>query len=215
MLKLSCSSPIIGLLCLLLVSCSGVQVVDPEAGEKSAAAVSGVYDAAVDEYRIGVDDRVQVNVWRNPDLSVIVPVRPDGKISIPLIGDIQAGGFTPNQGAENIRSKLEKYVRDPNVTVILTELRSHEFLSRIRVTGAVTTPTSLPYRPGMTVLDAVLSAGGINEFASPDRTKVYRKTQAGTEMITVRLGQILLKGKLVTNVNLRPGDIVTVPERLF
>lgn len=167
------------------------------------------------DYRIGVDDRVQVSVWRNPDLSVTVPVRPDGRISVPLIGDVQAGGLTPSQVAENIRSKLSVYIRDPSVAVILTELRSHEFLSRVRVTGAVRTPRSLAFRQGMTVLDAVLEAGGINDFAAPNRAKLYRKSKDKTEILDVELGDILNKGRLGTNVMLIPGDVITIPERLF
>lgn len=168
------------------------------------------------DYLIGVDDRLQVTVWRNPELSVIVPVRPDGKISVPLIGDVQAGGRTPEQVAQMIREKLSNYIREPQVTVILTELRSHEFLARVRVTGAVRTQRSLPYRQGMTVLDAVLEAGGINEFAAPNRTKLYRKVAPDkTEVYDVELGDILNKGRLETNYTLRPGDVITVPERLF
>ena len=86
-------------------------------------------------YRIGVDDRVQIAVWRNPELSVTAPVRPDGKISVPIIGDVEAGGRTPSEVAEIIKKRLSEYIREPNVVVILTELRSHEFLSRVRVTG--------------------------------------------------------------------------------
>ena len=167
------------------------------------------------DYRIGVDDVLQVTVWRNPELSVTVPVRPDGKISVPLIGDVQAGGNTPMQVAAIIKDKLSTYIREPNVAVILTQLRSHEFLSRVRVTGAVRTPRSMPYRQGMTVLDVVLEAGGINDFAVPNRTKVYRKLKAKIEIIDVDLGDILNKGKLETNVEIRPGDVVTIPERLF
>ena len=167
------------------------------------------------DYRIGVDDVLQVTVWRNPELSVTVPVRPDGKISVPLIGDVQAGGNTPMQVAAVIKDKLSAYIREPSVAVILTQLRSHEFLSRIRVTGAVRTPRSMPYRQGMTVLDVVLEAGGVNDFAVPNRTKVYRKLKNRVEVIDIDLGDILMKGKLETNIELKPGDVVTVPERLF
>jgi polysaccharide biosynthesis/export protein len=167
------------------------------------------------EYRIGVDDRIQVNVWRNPELSVNAPVRPDGKISAPLIGDVEAGGRTPAEVAESIKKQLATYIRDPNVAVIITELRSHEYLSRVRVTGAVRGPKSMSYRQGMTVLDVVLEAGGINDFASPNRTKLYRKVKGKTEVIEIELGDILNKGRLETNILLRPGDVITVPERLF
>lgn len=168
-----------------------------------------------DAYLIGVDDVLQVNVWRNEELSMSMPVRPDGKISMPLIGDVQAGGRTPEQVAADIRERLAVFIRDPNVTVILTELRNNEYISRVRVTGAVTTPSSLPYRQGMTVLDAVLASGGINEFAAPDRAKLYRRSQASTQVLPIQLGGILHEGKLSTNYKLMPGDIITVPERLF
>ncbi|SEL09886.1 polysaccharide export outer membrane protein [Pseudoxanthomonas sp. GM95] len=171
---------------------------------------------AVTDYRIGVDDQLKVSVWQNPDLSVTVPVRPDGKITVPLIGDVQAGGETPDAVAATIQEKLKSFVRDPQVAVILTELRSHEYLSRIRVTGAVRNPVSLPYRQGMTILDAVLAAGGTNEFAAPDKTELYRHGGDGvTQAYAVRLGRILQQGELETNYPVQPGDVVTVPQRAF
>lgn len=170
---------------------------------------------AVGAYRIGVDDEVKVAVWQNPGLDVSVPVRPDGKISVPLVGDVDAGGRTPEEVAAEIKEKLATYVRDPQVTVILTQLRSHEYLSRVRVTGAVRQAVSVPYRQGMTVLDAVLAAGGTNEFAAADRTELYRKEGEGTRAYAVRLDQILQKGELTTNYPVQPGDVITVPERTF
>ena len=183
-----------------------------------------VGDAGLDEqagfqknkpYRIGVDDQVEVNVWKNPELSVSAPVRPDGMISVPLIGDIQAGGKMPTEVAATIEEQLAVYIRNANVTVVVTDLRSHEFLSRVRVTGAVTTPSSMPYRPGMTVLDVVLEAGGPNDYAAPDSTKLYRKHGNETRIINIKLGRILNKGDLSSNIALEPGDIITIPERFF
>ncbi len=167
----------------------------------------------VDEYLIGVDDVVQISVWRNPDLDASVPVRPDGKISVPLIGDVQASGRTPEQVSESIKQELSVYIKNPLVAVILTELNSHEYLSRIRVTGAVRSPVTIAYRQGMTVLDAVLAAGGPNEFANPDRSRLIRKSGSDSGTFDVLLNQILNKGDLDTNYNLRPGDVITVPER--
>jgi polysaccharide export outer membrane protein len=167
------------------------------------------------DYRIGVDDRVQVSVWRNPELTVLAPVRPDGKIAVPIIGDVQVGGLTPSEVAESIKKRLSEYIREPNVAVIVTELRSHEFLSRVRVTGAVRTPRSINHRQGMTVLDAVLEAGGVTEFASPNRSRLFRKNQTKTEVFDIELDDILRKGRLETNLLLSPGDVITVPERLF
>lgn len=171
---------------------------------------------AVETYHIGVDDLVNVSVWRNPDLSVEVPVRPDGRISVPLIGDVEAGGKTPEEVAVDIEAKLATYIRDPQVAVILTQLRSHEYLSRVRVTGAVRQPVSLPWRQGMTVLDAVLAAGGVTEFAAADSTELYHKNDQGvTTAYPVRLQNILEEGRLQTNYPVQPGDVITVPERTF
>jgi len=170
---------------------------------------------AVETYRIGVDDLIKVSVWRNPELDATVPVRPDGKISLPLVGDVVAGGRTPDEVAADVKTRLGDYVRDPQVAVILTELRSHEYLSRVRVTGAVRQPVSITYRQGMTVLDAVLAAGGLTELASADRSELYRKDGGGTRQLDVRLGKIMKKGDLETNYAVQPGDIITVPERAF
>lgn len=169
----------------------------------------------ISEYRIGVDDTLNINVWRNAELSVTAPVRPDGKISMPLVGDVQAAGLSAENIAKNIQIQLSKFVRDPNVTIMVTGLRSHEYLTRLRITGAVNAPSSLNYRQGMTVLDAVLAAGSVNDFASPNSTKLYRKIKDKIYVISIHLGDILYKGKLKTNIELRPGDIITVPERLF
>jgi len=167
------------------------------------------------QYVIGVGDNLQVAVWRNPELSVTVPVRPDGMISTPLVGDIMAAGKPANKLASDIRVKLEGFVRSPEVTVIVTEASSSEFLRRVRVTGAVRTPISVPYRDGMTVLDLVLLAGGTNEFASGNGAKLYRKTDGVVKVFPVYLSDILNDGKVESNYPLTPSDIVTVPERNF
>ena len=196
------------LVALSMLAAAGIRAAEPNAPAPSTA-------QAVDVYHIGVDDMVQVSVWHNPDLSVTVPVRPDGRISVPLVGDVIAGGHTPEEVAAVIKEKLSAYVREPQVAVILTELRSHEYLSRVRVTGAVRQPVSIPYRQGMTVLDAVLAANGTTEFAAPDRTELFRKEGEATKSFDVRLDKILKKGELSTNYPVRPGDIITVPERAF
>ncbi len=195
-------------LSLLLAACAS-------GGPSPAGAPPAQLPAAIDTYLIGVDDIVQVTVWRNPELGITVPVRPDGKISVPLVGDVPAGGLTPEQVAKDIQEKLSAYVRDPQVSVMLTDLRSHEYLSRVRVTGAVQQAISIPYRQGMTVLDAVLAAGGVTEFSAPDRTDLHRKTSDGTQSYDVRLDLILERGDLATNYPVAPGDVITVPERKF
>ena len=168
-----------------------------------------------EEYRIGVDDQVQITVWGNDALSVNMPVRPDGKVSMPLIGDVQAGGLTSEEMATEIGTQLAEYMRSPNVTVQVTELRSHEYLSRVRVTGAVQTQTSLPYRQGMTILDLVLAAGGVTEFAAPGRTMLQRTAAGETKVYKINLDRLLNRGDVGSNVRLAPGDTVTVPQRAF
>jgi polysaccharide export outer membrane protein len=195
----------------LLAGCSG-NVID-EATNKLIQ--KNFAFSSVNAYFIGVDDMLQINVWKNPDVSVTVPVRPDGKISVPLVGDVVAGGKEPMEVAEEIRQSLSKFIREPQVAVILTQLNSHEFISRVRITGAVNRPSSLPFRQGMTVLDAMLQAGGINDFAAANSARLYRKEGNETEQYDIYLNDILNSGQLETNYMLLPGDIITVPERLF
>jgi len=168
-----------------------------------------------EEYRIGVGDALQISVWRNPELSTGVPVRPDGKISLPLIGDIMAANLTATQLSSNIVAGLENYVRNPQVTVIVSNPSSSDFQRRVRITGAVGSPQSIPYRDGMTVLDLVLLAGGPNEFASANKAKLYRKVNGETKVYPIYLGDLIQNGKVETNYPLQPSDIVTVPERSF
>lgn len=199
-------------LCLSLILAACATTHGPTAG---APPTDGIQATAVDAYRIGVDDQVQVTVWRNPELGITVPVRPDGMISVPLVGDVLAGGRTPPEVAKDIQEKLSAYVRDPQVAVILTQLRSHEYLSRVRVTGAVRQPVSIPYRPGMTVLDAILAAGGPTEFAASDRSELHRRSGGTATTYEVKLDRILNRGDLTTNYPVAPGDVITVPERTF
>ena len=204
---MKCSGLLGALFSVLLVACATPG--NPGAGPPSAEM------PMADAYKIGVDDMVKVSVWRNPDLEVIAPVRPDGMISVPLVGDVQAGGRVPAEVAKDIQTKLAAYVVEPQVTVLITELRSHEYLSRVRVTGAVRTPISIPYRQGMTVLDAVLAAGGVTEFAAPDRSSLYRRNGDATDSYPVRLDSVLNHGDLSSNFKVAPGDVITVPERIL
>ncbi|AFU98968.1 XrtA/PEP-CTERM system exopolysaccharide export protein [Simiduia agarivorans] len=169
----------------------------------------------VADYRVGVGDALQISVWRNEELSVAVPVRPDGKISMPLIGDIVAAGHTPVELAGQITQGLKSFVRNPQVTVIVVNPSSADFQRRIRITGAVQAPQSIPYREGITVLDLVLLAGGTNEFASGNNAKLYRRINGETKVYPIYLDDLINKGKTDTNYPLIPSDIVTVPERAF
>jgi polysaccharide export outer membrane protein len=203
--------------CLLMVGLAALLTACATGGSTSAPPKPSGDAQAVNTYLIGVDDQLQITVWHNPDLSVSVPVRPDGKITVPLIGDVVAGGKTTEEVSGQIKDRLQSFIRDPQVAVILTALRSHEYLSRVRVTGAVRSPISIPYRQGMTVLDAVLAAGGTTEFAAPDRTELYRRSNDGdnTTSYAVRLEKILQQGDLANNYPVQPGDVITVPQRAF
>jgi len=169
----------------------------------------------VESYQIAVGDQLRIDVWKNPELSVTEPVRPDGKIAVPLVGDLDAAGKTPEELTADITRKLASYIKNPNVTVILTNLAGQAFLSRIRVTGSVANNMSIPYHQGMTVLDAVLEAGSVTIYADANDTKLYRRTETGAETYDIRLKDILENGDMRTNVMLMPGDVITVPERLF
>jgi polysaccharide biosynthesis/export protein len=169
----------------------------------------------VESYQIAVGDQLRIDVWKNPELSVTEPVRPDGKIAVPLVGDLHAAGKTPEELTADITKKLASYIKNPNVTVILTNLAGQEFLSRIRVTGSVANNMSIGYHQGMTVLDAVLEAGSVTLYADANDTKLYRRTETGAATYDIRLKDILENGDMSTNVMLMPGDVITVPERLF
>jgi polysaccharide export outer membrane protein len=198
------------LLLLVLTSCAGnggrlAEEDRPPVPEASAAP----------EYRLGAGDVVRVSVWKNPDLSVRVPVRPDGYISVPLVGDVLAGGRTPGEVGKDTETKLARFIRSPQVSIIVEELNSAEFQNRVRVVGGVEEPKSISHRDGMTVLDLVLDAGGINEFSSPQGAKLYRTIDGITRTFPVYLNSILTEGILDTNYRLLPGDVISIPERRF
>lgn len=205
----------------LLMSLTSVVFFAGCAGSRSSsqeaidAALSLQTETSVDEYVLGPTDAIQISVWRNADLSIGVPVRPDGRVSMPLIGDVVATGKTPEQLANEIEIGLTDYIREPQVTVVVTSMGSHEFTERVRVTGAVNQAISVPHRSGMTVLDIVLSAGGANPFANLNASMLYRSLGDRMVAIPVRLDDILNKGDVSTNYRMRPGDILTVPERNF
>ena len=184
-------------------------------GSKKVSAPPITDHGVTSEYKIGVGDALQISVWRNQELSLAVPVRPDGKISMPLIGDIMAANLTTAELSASIIASLGNYVRNPQVTVIVTNPSSSDFQRRVRITGAVRSPQSIPYRDGMTVLDLVLLAGGVNDYASANKAKLYRKVNGETKVFPVYLSDLIESGKVDTNYPLQPSDIVTVPERSF
>jgi polysaccharide biosynthesis/export protein len=165
------------------------------------------------DYQVGAGDVLQVFVWRNPELSVTLPVRPDGRITTPLVEDMPAAGKTTAQLARDIEGVLAQYVRTPQVNVIVTTPRS--VMSEVKVLGQVRNPQAVPYRDGLTVLDVVLTVGGLSEFASGNRAKIVRSENGKSQEIRVRLKDLVDGGNMRWNLELRPGDVLIVPESLF
>ncbi len=171
--------------------------------------------ALLDDYRIGIGDVLNVSIWRNADLSTQASVLPDGTISVPLVGDVEAAGQTTESLAAEISEVLKSYIREPVVTVSVVSAASAEFLQRVRITGAVASPISIVHRRGLTVLDLVLQAGGLTQYANANKALLYRQTDEGLKVYPVRLRDILERGRLETNYTMLPSDIITVPEKSF
>ncbi len=165
------------------------------------------------DYLIGPGDSLQVFVWRNPDLTVTVPVRPDGKISTPLVEDMVAVGKTPSNLARDIEKALSVYVKSPQVNVIVTIPAS--VYSQVKVIGQVLKPQALPYREGMTVLDAVLAVGGLGQFAAGNRAHLVRVVNGKSQEIKIKLESLVNSGDMTQNLLLKPGDVLVVPETRF
>lgn len=170
-------------------------------------------DATSQEYMIGPGDTLQVFVWRNPELTTGVAVRPDGKISTPLVEDMVAVGKTPTELARDIEAVLAEYIRQPQVNIIVTNALST--FSQVKVIGQVTTPQAIPFREGMTVLDAILAVGGLGTYAAGNRAKLVRSEDGTESQHKIRLADLLNKGDLSQNLALRPGDVIVVPESRF
>lgn len=166
------------------------------------------------EYVIGPGDNLQVFVWRNPDLTASVPVRPDGRISVPLIENVMASGKTPSQLGEEVEEVLKEFVKDPKVTIIVTSFNG-PFAEQIRIVGEATSPKAIPYRKDMSVLDAMIMVGGLTEFAAGNRAVVVRKTDGVEKIYRVRLSDLLRGGDVSANVELLPGDVIIIPESRF
>jgi polysaccharide export outer membrane protein len=165
------------------------------------------------EYTIGPGDMLRIMVLRNPELNVEVPVRPDGKVSIPLARDVTAVGKTSTQLANDIETVLAEFLRAPTVSVIVT-LPTSRF-SQVKVVGQAVSPRAIPFRSGMTVLDLVIEVGGLSQFAAGNRAKIIRVEGNKTREIPVRLDDLLNKGRISENIALQAGDILFIPETLF
>ncbi|MGH8315997.1 MAG: XrtA/PEP-CTERM system exopolysaccharide export protein [Steroidobacterales bacterium] len=165
------------------------------------------------EYLIGPLDTVNVIVWRNPELSLAVPVRPDGRITTPLVDDLPAIGKSPTMLARDIEKALGKYIRDPVVTVIVTTFVGPTS-EQIRVIGEATKPQILPYRKDMTMLDVMIAVGGLTEFADGNHATIARMSEGG-KSYSVRLQDLVKRGDVSANIDMRPGDIVVIPQSWF
>lgn len=166
------------------------------------------------EYLIGPGDNLQVFVWRNPDLTTSVPVRPDGRISVPLIENVVAAGKTPSQLGEEIEGILKEYLQEPKVTIIVTSFVG-PFAEQIRIVGEAASPQGISYRKDMTILDAMIQAGGLTEFAAGNRAVIVRKVDGQENIYRVRLNDLLRGGDVSANVELVPGDVIIIPETRF
>jgi polysaccharide biosynthesis/export protein len=171
--------------------------------------------AAVEtDYRIGPGDSLQIFVWNHPELSVTVPVRPDGKISTPLIENMVAAGKTPSELSRDMETGLAEYVRSPTVNVIVTSFVG-SYSEQIRVVGQAQEPQSLTYRANMTVLDVMIAVGGLAQFAAGNRAVLLRREGDQQLRIPVRLSDLLNEGDISANLPVRPGDVLIIPESRF
>lgn len=185
--------------------------------ELPPATYTAAPDAPSEEYILGPLDEITIHVWRNPELSAEkIQVRPDGRITMPLVRDMTAVGKTPTQLQNDIAIQLEQYIEQPIVSVIVNEFVS-TFDQQIRIVGSTEQPASLPFRANMTVLDAMIAVGGLGEFASGNRAKLlrYEGNQNDQKEYRLRLTDLLKRGDSSANVMLKPGDVIIIPESRF
>jgi len=166
------------------------------------------------DYRIGPGDLLEIFVWRNQEVSISIPVRPDGKISTPLVEDMAAEGKTPTQLARDIERELAVYLKEPLVTVIVRAFIG-PFNQQIRVVGEAAQPAVLPYRANMTVLDVMIAVGGLTEFANGNGARIVRSINGKNQTFGVRLDNLIREGDINANVAMMPGDILIIPESWF
>jgi polysaccharide export outer membrane protein len=198
------------------VALSGCASTSPTGNTLPPAAFVGQQNEASEKYIIGALDELTVFVWRNEELGAKVQVRPDGRITTPLITDMVAVGKTPAELAEDIKKVLTKYISDPLVSVMVDKFQG-TFSQQIRIVGATEKPASLPYRANMTLLDAMIEVGGLSEFAAGDRARLIRqdKKTGGQKQYDLKIARLIKRGDTKANVRLEPGDVIIIPETMF
>jgi polysaccharide biosynthesis/export protein len=189
----------------LLTACVSGQTLPPAPATATAQSIP---------YQIGPGDVLRIFVWRNPELSVTVPVRPDGQVSMPLVQDVAATGITPGALAREIEKRLAKYVTDPNVTVIPSRFVG-PFTYQVRVVGEAAVPRALPFRENMTLLDAMIETGGLTRYAAGNRATLVRTVNGAQESYQIFLDSLIKQGDIDANVALLPGDIIIIPQTYF
>ena len=187
--------------------------VAPAAPEAPPALPASAVDNA--SYIISTGDELQIFVWKNPDLSTTTPVRPDGKITAPLVQDVQAQGKTPIQLSADLTTALATYIRDPMVTVVVRSFSAPGNEAAIRVIGSAVDPKTVPYRKGITALDVMIQLGGLPTYASGNKATMLRTENGAVRSFPLRLNDLMKDGDLRANVTLMPGDVIRIPERFF
>jgi polysaccharide export outer membrane protein len=191
---------------LLLVGCAGI--------DTNYMAPTEAVPVFAQDYRIGPGDNLNIIVWRNPEVSMTVPVRPDGKITTPLVEDLPVIGKTPTELARDIEKALTKFIQQPVVTVIVTGFVG-PYSEQIRVIGQAAKPQALPYRQGMSLMDVLIAVGGITEFASGNKASIIRTVNGTQQKLAVRLNDLIKDGDISANMAVRPGDVLVIPESFF
>lgn len=200
------------LACLALSGCAA----NTAKSELQPAQFVAMQEGPGEEYVIGPLDELTIHVWRNPELGASVQVRPDGRITTPLVTDMPAVGKTPAMLAEDVKLQLSQYINEPLVSVIVNKFAG-TFSQQVRIVGATEKPASIPFRANMTILDAMIAVGGLSEYAAGNRAKLVRfdKESGKQKEYKLRLSDLLKKGDSKANVLLMPGDVIIIPESMF
>jgi polysaccharide biosynthesis/export protein len=198
---------LVGAVALMLAACASH-------GKLPSAQFVSAQEGPGPDYIIGPMDTLQIFVWRNPEVSATVTVRPDGRISVPLIDDLPATGKTATQLARDVESSLRKYIQDPLVTVMVNGFTG-PFAQQVRVVGEAQQPQAIPYRANMTLLDVMIQVGGLTEFAAGNRAKLVRMEDGKQVQHSVHISDLVKDGDVKANVEVMPGDVIIIPESFF